>query len=655
MPKAGVLGMAEDGAGRVWLASDHGLLQVEGAGDRVHAITRRDGLPDEDLHCVLAGDDGAVWVSTDRGLARVEGDRVVARYTSDDGLPANEGRLACAKDARGRLWFGTAAGAAIVDPHHLPTNAVPPRVHIEGVTVDGRAVDLAAGPLSLPYGKSTVVFDFTATSLANPRAMKFEYQLEGFDRGFVSLDTPVAVRRATYTNLSPGAYTFVVRATNNDGVWSIAPARLGLHVLTPWWSAWWALGAYGVGVLLLGAGTIRMRTMALRRRADALERKVSVRTEELDQKVVQLAQKNEELSRLNGELVASQQRADRIFSALAEALPGTVLDGKYKLEERIGEGGFGAVFRARHVELRIPVAVKVFRPAPGNDSAEGLERFRREAATACRVNHPNAIKVHDSGISGDGIAYLVMELLVGESLASELARERRVSLARCAAIVPKVCAALQAAHDAGIIHRDVKPANVFLHVGEGGEEVVKVVDFGIARMMVSDASTQPVDLTRSQAVLGTPAFVAPERLLGKSYDGKSDVYSVGVMTYLMLSGRLPYEAIAGESYFARVLSGAPTPLRWLVDLPQEVEAAVLRAIAPSPSTRPAASAFAEELATAIAHIEDAVRSARLASVRPAPPPSKSIATDATVRSDDDVLAEDVAVGTGNGTSPVDDA
>ncbi|MBX7223695.1 MAG: protein kinase, partial [Blastocatellia bacterium] len=204
------------------------------------------------------------------------------------------------------------------------------------------------------------------------------------------------------------------------------------------------------------------------------------KNQELDRKNLELDRKISELNRKNEELIASQQRADRIFSALAEALPGTVLEGKYRLEDKIGSGGFGAVFRATHLALGTQVAVKVFRPTPGNDSADAVERFRREGTSTARINHPNALRVLDSGISDEGIAYLVMELLEGYSLWEELQKRGYLSLRRTAEILTPVCQALAEAHRLGIVHRDIKPANIFLHrTGEG--EVVKVVDFGIAK------------------------------------------------------------------------------------------------------------------------------------------------------------------------------
>ncbi|MBX7219554.1 MAG: protein kinase [Blastocatellia bacterium] len=312
------------------------------------------------------------------------------------------------------------------------------------------------------------------------------------------------------------------------------------------------------------------------------------KNEELDHKNLELDRNLQELNRINEQLVVSQQQADRIFSALAEALPGTVLDGKYRLDERIGAGGFGIVFRATQLSLNRTVAVKVFRPKPGNDSPEAVERFRLEGISAARLQHRNAIAVLDSGISSDGIAFLVMEYLHGRSLRDELRFHPVLPWRRCREVLTPVAQALVEAHRLGIIHRDIKPENIFLHQTPEGE-IVKVVDFGIAKLIGEDSSQMAPQLTGTGVMIGTPLFMAPERLAGDPYDGQSDVYSLGVMLYHMLSGQFPLAVTGGTMMHMAIahLRGERIPLsRFNPKIPPELEAFVMRLLEPSPQNRP---------------------------------------------------------------------
>jgi DNA-binding response OmpR family regulator len=278
----------------------------------------------------------------------------------------------------------------------------------------------------------------------------------------------------------------------------------------------------------------------------------------------------------------------------AEIGPGTVLDERYRLEERIGSGGYGAVYRATHLELLQPVAVKVMQPrSPAPQAA--LLRFRQEGISACRVKHPNAVTVMDFSITPQGEAFLVMELLEGHGLDEELVARGRLPLARCVEIALPVCRALAAAHAAGIVHRDIKPSNVFLHLGPSGE-IVKLLDFGIAKLSGEAELERP--LTVEGIVLGTPAFISPERVRGTAYDGRSDVYGVGAMLYRMLSGQLPFAETGGDAHamLSAKLVSDPRPLRELDPaLPVAAEAVVMRALRRDPAQRPAAAALAQQL------------------------------------------------------------
>jgi serine/threonine protein kinase len=277
-----------------------------------------------------------------------------------------------------------------------------------------------------------------------------------------------------------------------------------------------------------------------------------------------------------------------------ELRPGSLLAGRYQLESRIGSGAYGTVYRAQHLELRATVAVKVLQTGPGA-SARAVERFRREGISACRVRHPNAVSVLDFGTTPSGVAYLVMEYLEGHSLLEELMRHRVLSPARSAQLLAPVCEALATAHRSGVIHRDIKPANVFLQTTPVGE-IVKVLDFGISKIVGDAALAQ--NLTLEGSLLGTPAYMAPERFSGGDYGGKSDVYSVGVTLYQMVEGRLPYLSGTGDA-LAVALQHMNDPLPPITRLAgaarDSMQQLLERALAKKPADRPNAEQLAHEL------------------------------------------------------------
>ncbi len=283
----------------------------------------------------------------------------------------------------------------------------------------------------------------------------------------------------------------------------------------------------------------------------------------------------------------------------AQAVPGSVLGGRYRLDAAIGGGSFGTVFRARHLELNRDVAVKILATSAGTDP-EALARFRREGDSACRVQHPNAVAVFDFAVNPGGVAYLVMELLEGHSLEKELEERGPLQPVRCAEIVVPVCAALAAAHAAGVVHRDIKPSNVFLHRTKQGE-LPKVLDFGIAKLAAESAIGQR--LTIDGSLLGTPAYMAPERFRRGPYGSKSDVYSVGVMLYEMLAGRLPFIPSSADplALVAMQAEEDPPPLRLRrPDVEPPLEGLVLSALSRDPELRPSADQLARRLARTVA-------------------------------------------------------
>jgi serine/threonine protein kinase/CheY-like chemotaxis protein len=283
-----------------------------------------------------------------------------------------------------------------------------------------------------------------------------------------------------------------------------------------------------------------------------------------------------------------------------EPVPGEVIGQRYRLADKIGEGGFGVVFRAVHTELKRDVAIKVLHPRFSSGSLIG--RFRLEGMHACRVQHPNALHVLDSGVTDDGIAFLAMELLAGHSLEQEMLNGP-VPYVRCAEILAPVCEALAAAHAAGIVHRDIKPANIFLHRGPSGE-IPKVLDFGIARL-IGDVAND-IRITLDGSLVGTPAYIAPERFLNQPYDGKSDVYAIGILIHQMLCGSLPFASASRGPVLESValaLMHTEEPALTLRQrdprVPEALDALITRALAKDPGERPSAGELAVKLVGAV--------------------------------------------------------
>lgn len=280
-----------------------------------------------------------------------------------------------------------------------------------------------------------------------------------------------------------------------------------------------------------------------------------------------------------------------------DPLVGVTFDGKYRLDERLGRGGMGTVYRATHLLIDRPVAIKVLNPRFVEDE-EAQERFRREARAAGRLQHMNAVAVTDFGRTEDGFVYIVMELLIGRSLRDVLAREAPLDAARAVSLMLQVSAAVSAAHEAGIIHRDLKPGNIFVVQRKHAPPIVKVLDFGIAKL-AADAldDDDPVTLTQVGVMIGTPRYMSPEQCDSRRLTPASDVYSLGIILYEMLTGTTPFTGSTPLAVAMRHSVEIPRPPREFVgSIPVELEEIVLHALEKSSDNRPAnAGEFRQEL------------------------------------------------------------
>src|ERR1043166_43359 len=282
-------------------------------------------------------------------------------------------------------------------------------------------------------------------------------------------------------------------------------------------------------------------------------------------------------------------------------LPGTtLLNSRYRLAKRLGRGAMGQVYLARDENLQTRrVAVKTIRPdvlsADDLQEGEAIARFEREARTTASIQHPNVIDVTDFGQSAEGVFFLVMEYVEGETLYELLRREGTVSVQRAYSLLRQISAGVEAAHDEGILHRDLKPANIFIvqrKMKDGsvlGEDIVKVGDFGLAKIVSQSlagitSGSGPV----SRGILGTPEYMAPEQMQdGAVLDARADVYALGVIAYHMLGGRPPFTGDITQIFGGKLTEDAPPLSTLRSDIPPVVEAVVMRALARDPGQRPA--------------------------------------------------------------------
>ena len=291
----------------------------------------------------------------------------------------------------------------------------------------------------------------------------------------------------------------------------------------------------------------------------------------------------------------AQVQPDNIHTGHAVDLAGKVIDGRYRIDELIGEGGMGKVYLAEHIDIGKRVAIKVLHLVYGS-MPDLVERFRREARAASRIGHPHIVDVTDSGTTEDGAVYFVMEYLEGIELASAIDRQGALDVTRVFRIATQICRAVAAAHAVGIIHRDLKPENIFLTMRSGTSDFVKVLDFGIAKSSGAEEARDK-RLTSPGMAMGTPEYMAPEQAAGRPADERCDIYSLGAILYEALTGCPPYE---GENFMEILTKKAtldpPAPSTLRRDLPAPVEELVVRAMARDPDDRPPSmEAFEYEL------------------------------------------------------------
>ncbi|HYV97570.1 MAG TPA: protein kinase [Gemmatimonadaceae bacterium] len=279
-------------------------------------------------------------------------------------------------------------------------------------------------------------------------------------------------------------------------------------------------------------------------------------------------------------------------------LVGTVIAERYHVMKKLGEGGMGTVYLAEHVKMGRKSALKVMNPGMTQDP-DAIARFNREASNASRLNHPNICAIYDFGETPDGLIYLAMEFIEGDSLTSIIEKAGALPPARAASILHQTADGLQVAHDSGIVHRDLKPDNIMIAKGRDGTDLVKVVDFGIAKAHTSDAQK----VTKTGLVVGTPEYMSPEQLAGDKLDGRSDIYSLALVGFNMLTGTLPFPSTSAQESMIMRLTDNPRALREMkpdIQWPDALQTVMDKALARDVNLRyEKASEFGRDFSMAI--------------------------------------------------------
>jgi serine/threonine protein kinase len=273
-------------------------------------------------------------------------------------------------------------------------------------------------------------------------------------------------------------------------------------------------------------------------------------------------------------------RVDTKVDVRAASLLGRILNGRYVIDAKIGEGGFGAVWRGRQIATGRPVALKLLHPHNTLDTT-AVARFRREAEACSKLRSPHTVITYDFDETEDGVLYLAMELLRGRPLQDVQNQDGPLPPARVLKILAQVAEALGEAHALGIVHRDMKPENIMVE-SRDGEDLVKVLDFGIAK--IAEPTGRPaLALTAVGQTLGTLEFMSPEQLRGQPLDGRSDIYALGILSYEMLTGRLPFDETRGPSeiiqFHMQATPPPPSALRPDLGIGRDVDAVVLKMVA----------------------------------------------------------------------------
>ena len=525
--------------GEYWVATDRGLDRFDPEAGTFTHLSKRDGtLPIVGVMSVIADRWGSLWLGGHEGLVRIDPSKNIHRYYGmNREVLKNVGVVFRPLETRdGELWFYD-RGITRFRPEAIREEPNLAPVFFTGFTRDGESLNLGPAPerateIFLDWQENAFEFEVAALDYRNPAASRYRYRLKGVDTDWYEAGSE---RRGRYVGLPAGDHTLEAMAANEDGVWSEDVASVRVVVEHAPWQTWWAQVLYVAIGLAAVAFLVHQRTRALRAQVRA---------------ALQL--------------------------------------GSYTLMEKIGEGGMGVVYRAKHAMLRRPTVIKLL--PPDKVDGERLRRFEREVQLTSELNHPNIVSVYDYGRSSSGVFYYAMEYLDGATLEAVVDLDGPQPPARVVRILGQAAAALAEAHAVNLIHRDIKPANIMLVEQGVRPDVAKVLDFGLVKEL------EPIDgalSTRNDTLKGTPMYFSPETLMApNSVDARSDIYALGAVGYFLLTGTHVFSCATVAEVCSAHLHSDPMPPseRMGVSLPSDLEGLILRCLSKAPADRPQSAA-----------------------------------------------------------------
>ncbi len=463
----------------LWLGTTGGIDRFEVETEKISNFTEEYGLPNNVVYGILGDDNGDLWASTNKGITRFNPrDTTFRNYDVYDGLQNNEFNAgAYFKSQNGQMFFGGIAGFNIFHPDSIIENPFIPQIVFTSFKKFDKEVDLGKSLLlidriELNYDEDFFSFEFAALNFTAPEKNSYAYKMEGFDRDWIYSGSR---RYASYTNLDPGEYKFIVKASNNDGVWNEKGTSLNISISPPPWLTWWAYTLYLVGLGFFVSST----NWIIKNRKNILS-----------------------------------LRKKRI--------------SHYRLLEQIGKGGIGEVYKSLDVNSKEIVALKLLSSELLHDK-ENRIRFLQEGKTMKSLNHPNIVRTYEFGET-EQQGYIAMEYLSGGTLKKYIEENFPISQIELKRIIEQISFGLQLIHSQGIIHRDIKSANIMLD----SEKNIRIMDFGLSRSPLVQT------MTTLGTAMGTLGYVAPEQITNLNVDQRTDLFSFGVVIYEMLTKKLPF-------------------------------------------------------------------------------------------------------------------